>query len=284
MLADKALLKKSIQNPLLYVFYLGVLSLTTLVLIPFGFYIPGQEAIFSSLLSGVTFFIAWVAYFNALKYDEASRVAPITGTINPLFTLVIGHIFLSQTLNPTQLLAFFILIVGMVTISSSSWFKNKLEFEHFLLIITAGLFFATSSVLLRDGFLRSNFITGLVLSRIAMGGMAVGMLLLPQIRNQINNSKLSRNHFLNKTSFILITTQICGALGGLLITFSISLAHPAIINALQGTQYIFLLIGILLLSRKYRHLLDEESSRKAWIHKIIGSVIIGFGLAVLAFN
>lgn len=284
MLVDKALINKSIPNPLVYTFYLGIMSQISLLLIPFGFYIPASGSIVYALLSGVCFVGAWVSFFHALKYDEATRVAPLVGTINPIFTLAIGFFFLSQTLSQDQLVAFGILVFGMATLSSRTWFTSKLALKHFALIITSGFLFAISSVFLREAFLSSNFVTGLIISRAGMGITCLAFLLSPTIRQQVSASKLTRDHFVNKTSMFLLAGQVCGALGGLLLTYSVSLVNPALVSALHGTQYIFLILGVLLVSKKYRHLLDEDSDKKAWAHKIAGSVIIGFGLAALAFN
>jgi threonine/homoserine/homoserine lactone efflux protein len=62
------------------------------------------------------------------------------------------------------------------------------------------------------------------------------------------------------------------------------LGNVAVTNALQGTQYIFLFIMVLVLSSKYPKFLKEEAGRDILFQKIIGGLLIGIGLYMLAVN
>lgn len=283
-LVDKALLDKNIPEPIVYTFYLGVLSLAAILLIPFGFSWPNTPTILFATASGFTFVFGWMTLYLALKHDEASRVAPIIGTFVPIFTLILGLLFLDQSLTRSQFLAFAILTSGLVLISSTSWFKSKIERENILLMILSGLFFALSSVLLRQSFLNSNFISTLVVSRIGMFILVLTFLLIPKYRQKIFSSKVTGHHLINPTSKLLVLGQVAGALGGLLLTYSVSLVNPAIVNAISGVQYIIILAVVLILSKKFQKLLEEDVNKRILAQKILGSVVIGLGLAILALG
>lgn len=284
ILIDKFLVNKGIPNPLTYTFYLGLLSFTVLLLLPFGFHIPTFEVLLLSLISGITFVFGWISFYYSLKFDEASRVAPIVGTLTAIFTFWLGFLLFKQSLSFAEIVSVLILILGLVMLSSSSWFKSKLEREHLLSMIISGFCFALSSVFLREVFLKSSFLDGLILSRLAMGLFVISWLFIPKIKAQLFLGQISRNHFKNQTSLLFLGGQIIGGLGGLLLTFSISLISPAIINSLAGTQYIFILIATLILGKHNRHLLDEDYTKHTLVHKILGSVTIMIGLAILALN
>lgn len=282
IMVDKLLVRKNIPNPFTYTFYLGILNVVVLFLAPLGFYIPSIQANIFAFLCAATFIVGSVLFYSALKFDETSRVAPIIGTLNPVFTLFIGFLF-AQTLTQNQLFAVLILIVGLCFLSTSSWWKSKLAREHLLYMVFAALFFALSTIFQREVFLRANFITGLIIVRIYLIFLVSLFLLSPNLRQHIFQSRLTQNYFLNKITYLLIFGQLIGAFGGLLTTYAIFLVNPAIVNALQGVEYVFIL-GVILISKKYRKFLDEDISRKTLSHKLIGSLIIVIGLIILAFN
>lgn len=283
ILVDKFLVERKIPDPIVYTFYLQLLgALAVLLLIPLGFEIPGLAAALLAFLSGGTFVMGSLAFFFSLKYDEASRVAPIVGTLNAIFTFLIGFFIFSQSLNLNQGVATVVLILGLILLSSTTWFKSKIEREHLLFMALSAFFFAASVVLLREVFLRESFITGIVSMKVATFLIALSFLIPHHTRQQIIQSRLTKHHFINSTSRLLIIGQLSGALGGLLLSFSITLVNPAVVNAIQGVQYVFILGVVLILSRKYQHLLDEEMTKKTKLQKIIGSVVIGLGLLILA--
>ena len=64
--------------------------------------------------------------------------------------------------------------------------------------------------------------------------------------------------------------------------FLAPLVYVAIINALQGINYAFLLVFIIFLSLKFPKILKEEVSREILFQKIIAILLIGGGLVLLA--
>ncbi len=281
---DKALVDHSLRNPIVYTFYIGILSLAVLVLVPFGFTLPSQEAIVFAALSGVIFMVAIQTFFQSLKNYNVTVVSPIVGTINPLFALVLGWVLLNHTLTPNQLLPFSLLILGGVIITFNLWWgKHSLD-KNFYLMIISGALFGLSYVLLSEAFLLSNFITGLVISRIAAALLVFSFLFFPHTRNQILISKITKNHFANKIGFLVLISQGSGAISGFMVSFAISLANPALVNSLFGIQYIILLVAALFLAKSYPHILDENFNKKVLTQKILGTVIISIGLALLAFS
>ena len=91
-------------------------------------------------------------------------------------------------------------------------------------------------------------------------------------------------NFFSKGGFIFLGGQISGAASELLILFSISFVSPVLVNSLQGTQYIFLLVFALILSKKYPAIFGEKYTFLSLTSKIAGIFLIGIGLYLLAFN
>jgi drug/metabolite transporter (DMT)-like permease len=281
ILIDKILLRTSLPNPIVYTFYVSILQLLVIFLAPLGSnYTLGGPTYFA-LSSGIIGVFALYAFFKSLKINEASVVGPIVGALNPLLALFLGALFLNQTLTQTQYLAFFILVLGAGIITFNLWF-GKIGFNRKLFwMALAGLLFGLSYVLLREAFGGLSFINGLVISRVSGGLFALFLLLPSRFRTQILMGKSGAKNLSKTTLLLLFSGQSLGALSTLLIVFAVSLAHPSLVNSLFGIQYLVILMVAVILSRKNPQLLDETLNKKVIFQKILGALILSFGLYLL---
>ena len=86
-----------------------------------------------------------------------------------------------------------------------------------------------------------------------------------------------------KLKLLFLSGQISGGVSELLLTFSISLADPALVNSLQGVQYILLFIFSLFWANRLPHIFKEVLSPLIIGIKITGIIVISAGLYILAF-
>lgn len=277
LLTNKFLLKKTIKNPLTYIFYISLLSLLILILSPFV-KPPSWEGF--SLASFSTIFWTAGAYFMfwALKVGPLSRVIPIIGSLIPLILLL----FSSQTepLKAHQVLAVLTLVSGMVFLTVLEW-RGKFSAKETLFEILSALFFAISYLLIRQAYQAAEFLSVIVWSRFVL----IPFCLAYSIRLILVKKlpvKEAKSFHLTSSGLIFIAGQTFGAVSEFLLLFSISLANPALVNSLQGTQYVFLFILSLLLSKKYPAVFEEKYTFLTLVSKIIGIILIGGGLYLLA--
>lgn len=279
---DKILLNKLLPNPFIYAFYINILGLLAIFLIPFGISLNLYSFIFG-ILAGFTFVFALLFYFQSLKLGEASVVVPSVGALNPLVALIIGFFLLNQSITSIQLLAFFVVLSGALVLTANIWIKKLRLNQQLTFIILAGAFFGISAVLLRETFLNSNFISGLVISRIAGAATVLLFLFSSKIRSQIVVSSVARKNFLNKTALFMISGQTMGAISGLLIAFAMSLAQPSLVNSLFGVQYLIILLVALFLAKHHKaKLLDENLNKGILPQKILGAGILSLGVYLLS--
>jgi len=130
--------------------------------------------------------------------------------------------------------------------------------------------------------LKTDFLSGFFLT--LMAGAVGGLLFLlsPGARKEIFTQKTNL-----KISSFFILGQIFGGLGVGFQFYAIFLASPGqvpLINALEGTRYVFLLFFIFLLSRWNSQLLKEEIRGAALFQKVIAVLFIVGGLAILALK
>lgn len=291
---DKILLVKKLPNPALYVFYISVFSLAVLLLAPFTTFPqldPFILASFSTLLwtSGAFFM------FKALKSGEAARVVPIIGTLIPVILLFMSAV--SGVVNLNEIWAVTILLLGLLFLIYPN-LRGKFSREELVFEIISALLFANSYYLLKiaydlnavkiasSAYNSSNFLSIFVYSRLILIPVILSIIVIPFLKRKVFASREHQTptNLWSKTGFLLFVGQASGGASQMLLTFAISLASPAIINSIQGIQYVFLFILSLLLSKKFPQAFGEKITRLSFIGKIIGIILVFLGLWILSFS
>lgn len=281
IVADKILLKKSVQDPAVFTFFVNILQFSVILLIPFGFTFQFNQATLLAVASGAVSVLALYTFFVSLKYNEAAITGPLVGAFNPLAALLIEGFFLGQLLTSGQYLAIAVLILGTIVFTHDQWISSLRLNNRFVWIVASGILFGIAYVLLRQVFLETSFVNGLVISRVSAAAFAATFLILPGVRRQIFSPDQKSPIVSHSALALTIGAQAMGGLSGLLISFGITLASASLVNSLFGVQYLVILAAALIFAKKYPHLL-EELSGKVITQKIIGVAIISIGLYLLA--
>jgi len=298
--ADKFLLSKKVHSSIAYAFYVGMWSIFNVGLLFFWPWLPNLQEMTLDLLAGFLFLVTLVFWYKALHQSEASRVVPIVGALVPVFSFILSFVFLGETLSSQQLLAFFILICGGVLISIKhtkvySYQKVVNRFREVvgdifgdvpagaqptsrILVnsVTAAVFFAAYYVLMKYIYMYQPFVGSFVWSRLGSFVGVLLMLFVPDWRRVIfEQQKGSKTP---KNLFYFLTIRLLAAAAFIMINWAISLGSVAVVNALQGVQYLFLFVLILLISNKFPKMLNEELGGGVLLQKLIGTVMICLGL------
>lgn len=281
---DRYLLKRGFPHPLSYAFYNGILSVFTILLAPFGFSIPSFHQIIIALATGTIWLLAAIIFYLALYRGEASRVVPTVGGFIPLFTLALSFMLLGERLSAKELIAFCLLVSGgvllsLLVIETKSLANSRKIYltRAFMPALGAALAFAIYFVMTKSVFLHQNFISGLIWIR--MGAVLGALfLLIPSSFRQIIFKK--RETIKIRALGLFFSARGLGIISGLLIYWAIFLGSVTIVNALQGTQYLFLLLLAFLLFRKIPSL-KEQFGKRALVQKIFAIILICLGLAIL---
>ena len=281
---DRYLLKKKFPNPLSYAFYTGILSIFTLALAPFGFSMPGISQIIISLATGVVWLLAVIIFYTALRKGESSRVVPTVGGLIPLFTLGLSFMFLGERLASKEIIAFCLLVGGGIILSllvtKARIFSNSKEIhltKAFIPALGAALVFAIYFVMTKSVFLHQNLISGMIWIRL---GAVLGalLLLIPSVFRRMIFKKVETIKV--KSFGLFLSARGLGAASGFLIYWAIFLGSVTLVNALQGVQYLFLLLLAFFLFRKIPSL-REHFDKRVLLQKIIAITIICLGLVIL---
>lgn len=309
---DKYILGGPLPSPKIYSFYIGLLSLSVLLIVPFGillslgpfpsleiifpeafeiFFIPSFSLIILSLITGIIFLLALFFYYRGVYDFEISRIGPAVGGIVPLFTLALIYFFTfiplnlgfqRQVLIPREYLALIFLVLGSIILTLH---REKLAtFKSLKISIIASFLFSLAFVLTKLVYTFLPFWTGFIW--IKLGGFLGALFLLfsYEIRKGIFRHERG---FGKKIALPFIFARGAGAMGGVLQNGAIFLAPMIflpLINALTGIQYVFLIILATLLFFKFPQILKEEISKRVLLQKTLAVWLIVAGLALLSLS
>lgn len=279
---DKILLVKRLPNPALYVFYISVFSLVVLPGAPFTSF-PEIEVFLIASTSTILWSLGAFFMFRALKTGEAVRVIPVIGTLIPIILLIMSSVTGSIKLNEVWAVIF--LLLGL-TFLIFPYLKGKFSFEEIGQELISALFFANSYFLLKIAYNASNFLSVFVYSKLILVPIILAIIIFPFLRKLVfsDSNRDMKVNLWSKTGFILLIGQSSGGASQLLLTFAISLANPAVVNSIQGIQYVFLFILGLMLAKKYPLAFSDKLNRSHIAGKIIGIILILFGLWMLSME
>lgn len=276
---DKFLLVKVIPDPLFYIFYFSLVSFLAVFLLPFT-NIPSIEVFILASFSTILWTLAAHFMFKALRLGQIERVIPVIGSLNPFILFLIALAGGSILIN--EIWGILVLILGLIFLTANEWKGHLIKTEIIFEVVSATLF-AFSYLILRQAYLKEDVITVLVWSRFVLIPLALIFLLVPALRQKVLPSPAQEISIIKKGGKLFLFGQISAGISQLLIFFAISLANPALVNSLQGTQYVFLFIVSLFLSKKFPTVFTEKYSKNSLVVKIGGILFIGLGLYLLAF-
>jgi drug/metabolite transporter (DMT)-like permease len=145
--------------------------------------------------------------------------------------------------------------------------------------VISALFFSAYYVLIKHIYIEQPFIGGFVWSRL---GTFIGVLLIlfvPEWRQRIIKYQKRSKNPVNLKFFLGV--RLFAALAFIMLNWAISLGNVALINSLQGVQYVFLILIVIFLSATYPKILKEELGGGVMLQKGVGISLICTGLYML---
>lgn len=273
---DKYILSRPMPDPVVYVFWVCFLGIFVLLLIPiFGFSMPSGSEVLLSLAAGVSQLVGLFLFYKALNKSEVSRLVPFIGAISAVFVFLLNSVSINEFLSGKQVMAFALLVLGSFVIG----FRKKEFFGSniWVLALLSAFLFAVFWVITKYLFLGTDFISGLVWVRIGVAAIALLMLILKKNRQAIfSRTKKARP----KTAGFFMLGRALNIIGSLFLYWAIFLGSVTLANALQGLQYVFVLILALFLFKKIPSL-REHFGREFLIQKIAAICLICTGLFIL---
>jgi len=292
-LLDKFLVDNVLKNSKAYAFIACILGLVVFLAAPWFLQWPGIFWFSINLIVGFVFALALWLLYEALRRGEASRIIIFIGGITPVFSVILSILFFKERFSINQWAGIITLLVGIFVIAflpqSRSFLTrvfNKLNFTQN--IRNGGLFIVFLSALAysiyfigsKYTYLHQSFASAFMWARLG-AALFVLLFLIKKIDRQAIVANF-RKSSPNKNKFLVIFNQGLGSTGFILQSYAIFLGSVALVNALQGVQYAFLLVISAILAVLSPRLLKESFSWRIVLQKLVAVIIIGFGLYFLA--
>jgi drug/metabolite transporter (DMT)-like permease len=302
-IADKFMLSSKVHSSIVYAFFVGIWSIFNLFLLFLDPWVPGIFQMAVDLSAGLLFLVTLVFWYKALHQSEATRVVPIVGALVPIFCLILAAFFLNETISSQQIIAFFILIFGgiLISVKKTEIYLIHKVYERLKVIfgdllgkigaeyrptrrllfnsVLSALLFSVFYVYMKYIYLHQPFVGAFAWSRMGSFIGAILILAVPSWRAKIREHQEEARK--PKNMVIFLGVRILASIAFIILNLAISRGNVAMVNALQGTQYLFLIVLVVLLSSHFPRILKEELGRGVMLQKLIGVFLVGLGLYVL---
>src|SRR3989338_5940732 len=288
---DKFIVSEEKISPVKFVFYSTVSILPVFFLLPFGVQFLGSNFDYAmSLVSGFTFALALWAMYIGLEKSEVSHTGPLVGAAVALFVLVLGQVFLRESISLQQYIGVLVLALGSLLISFEQSQNHRGWHGGMLWGVVAGLLFAISHVTAKYIYAHYDFYSGFVWPRGFIGVFGVVLLLIPTYFKEILRKKsivrrawdtVAKKKASAGHVALIVTDKVLGVVAVVLIQYAIAVGSVTLVNALAGVQYAFLVVVVGLLSAFSPRLFKEEDRRGEMAQEAFAVFIIGVGLALL---
>ena len=276
---DKVLLKHpGTQNLFSYVFWLGAMSVFGVCLVPFGYNSPSFHLAGLAFLAGVIHLAGVFFYYAALKRGEASETLAVMGGFSPVATAAIGYGLLSRQLTGHDLIGFLLMTAG----GFFMFFAEKLPLKRLLpaVLLGAGLL-GLVNVLEKIVYDQTNFVSGYVWFTIGTFAASLGILIRPSWRQQIFSESGQDDP---RNRFWYFVNRFLSGVGSFLIFYAVSLAHPAMVDAISGVRYIIIFCGVYLLTKFRPALLKERFQGWPLFTKAVATCLVVAGLVLVGMG
>ncbi len=275
---DKFILTKSVSRPVVYGFYSTVFLLASIVFVPFGVRaLSGIDWVWA-IVSGVTFGVAVLTIFFALRHGEATHVNPFNGAVVTLATYALSTVFFHEVLTLAQKIGVTLLVFACLLLS---WQKTSVKTNAFLTFFWAtvsGVSFAISHVTAKYVYSLYPFLTGFVWTRFFTGLFGLLLLFHPAVRHVFRKRTHEPKTEAKRHVFSLVVVgKTCAVVSTVLIQYAIALGSATIVNALAGLQFLFMFVLVYTLTRFKPSVFHEYFTKKEIKIELMAIFCIIFG-------
>ena len=199
---------------------------------------------------------------------------PVVGAVSAIASFLLSYIFLGTRLTPNFMLGILLLAVGTALVS-----RYRFNWQTALTSVHAGVLFAVHFVAIKGVFNETTFDNGFFWSRVAFVFVALSMLLVPRycmkIFAQTKATKASGG-------ILILGNKLLAGIATVLVLKATELGSVAVVQALGGLQFVFLLFfGLLLGPYTPKEYGENIKTRRDIYHKVLFVSIITLGFFVL---
>lgn len=278
---DKYAIEKVTKGIADYAFFGGIGAILVITFVPlfFDITVPSLRVLAITALGGFLLNYTYMLYGFTLDRADTSRVIPIFQLRSPI-VLIFGMLILGEYLTMQQTVAFGVMLTGAILLALDFELIHRPKFNLWSLFA----FFATVSfaaVLLINNYSVDNLDIPSVLVYFDAGFLAASasFLLVPRWRRQIAEGLRTATW---KKVALFTVNDLADEAGQLSSKLALATAPAAALVAVaQGIQSFYIIVGGLVLTLWFPHIIKEEIHSRALAQKFVGAAVIFAGVVLL---
>lgn len=204
------------------------------------------SAIIFIMLSGAAYALALIPYYFALQ-QENSTASEIFYQTAPIFTFILGALFLGENLDVIQAIAFaLILIADLVVIMARRGKDKKASFKAAALMIIAAIIWALSDLFFAKSGEEFDFVTTLMY--MLLGRAVVDFVVVAVFKKERDYCFKMLKKKGSKVWGVITIDFIIEIVSDLIYRFALLMAPIALVSALESTSELVFafLLGLIL--------------------------------------
>lgn len=277
--------RHAVSQKLFFAFAFIIVAIILAVISGFDFLNADAKIILVLILSGICTSLAGIPYYKALEIDDSTNLG-IFIQVAPVLYLVLGWLFLGESISLLQMAAFIVIIIAPALIVLSTRKRSRkvklraifYAFLYVLISVASNLVFVKENSVAEVSFLGSM--------TLVMFGKGVGNLIIMMLKPKW----IKRFNDVYKDGRRKVLRPLMGTLGfslikdftyrgALLLAPSVALASAAADSA-EPIVIFFMGIVLTLIWPKFGR---EKLNRKSVIIHFAATVLVVIGVAMLQF-
>jgi drug/metabolite transporter (DMT)-like permease len=276
---DSHLLSRRMPGLRAYLFPVGSIHVIYASILCILFPLPqGADIgpILAAVASGVLRSIAALIMLDSLRKEEVSRVIPVVYSY-PIFVAIMAAPLLGELLSGLEWLAVVMVVVGAVLSSMTERPSRSMRRPGQLLVLFgASILFAVADVAGKYALASISFWNMFWISAFCMSGIFLLLSLRPRFIRQVAGMQ-GRSTAIG----LILLTETLTLIGIVLSFWALEQGPVSLVSTIVSSRPLFVLIGALILSRVWRSFLDWRYGRSSLILRLIGTVMIVAGIAII---
>ncbi len=275
---DKYVLSKWVKNPLVSTMIFGIIGLilSTLIYFAEGYSEMSQANIFLSFASGLTYVIATILYFEAVKIEEISRISALA-YFSQLFVTIFAAVFLNELFSPKIYVGILLILAGAVFISSKNITKIRPGKAFWLMVLSSAMI-AVVAIITKYMLNYADFWTVFSYTR----GIGMFIALIPVFYFKYPELITFIKEHGKKAVGAVSLSGLLTMSGAFVITIAASTGPVTLVNAISLTRPFFVLLFAIMLSIFYPKILREELGKSTLLLKLAAVILMFIGAILVA--
>lgn len=278
-IGDKYIVGHRVKNPYVYLVWLTMFGIISIVFIPFiDFIIPDARTMIFLVIGSLFYFFGGLPYIRAMQLEEPTRIN-IWWNLIPLFGLLLGFLFFDERLTYTQIIAFVLLMLGAFVASFHARGRTVRFSKAFVLMIIATFSFAIYGVAFNQAAKEVSFLVGFVWVHLIMFFATFTLFISKKFRTgfRYELSKVNK-----KTAYVIVGISLVDHLGILMNQWALTYASAALVYAFEGSQVIFVFVIATIISLFFPHVVKEDLDKRNVLLKLAAITLMILGAVILS--